>query len=73
MELLIHGIINYMVGMPKLGMELLIHGIINYMVWACPNWARIVNTWFCTAWPASFRTFFAIFSITVMALSRGQV
>ena len=34
-------------------MEFLIHGL------ACPNWARIVNTWFCTAWPASFRALFA--------------
>ena len=53
-----------MVGMPKLGMLFLIHGIIKNMgflkTWlACPNWARIVNTWFCTAWPAPFRASFA--------------
>ena len=33
--------------------------VFKYMAWACPNWAWDLNTWFCTAWPASCRALFA--------------
>ena len=51
-----------MVGMPKSGMGFLIHGIFNTGFGHAQIGHWIFNTWFCIAWPASFRAVFAVFS-----------